>query len=126
MARQTRAERRARRQQQEAQAAPDSASPSSGGVAQRARVRKAQARPVEQEMGQTSSRPTEEKGGFLRGGFVRFVGECWGELKKVEWPTQAHTIQATVVVLIACIVVGAYIWVADVVFKHLVQDVLLR
>jgi hypothetical protein len=29
-------------------------------------------------------------------------------------------------VLIACIIVGTYIWLADVVFKRLVEDVFLR
>ena len=56
----------------------------------------------------------------------RFIFESWGELKKVEWPTQSHVIQGTLVVLIACAIVGTYIWVADLVFKNFVQNVLLR
>ncbi len=61
-----------------------------------------------------------------RGGPIRFVAECWGELRKVEWPSQNHTIQGTIVVLMACIIMGTFIWVADIVSKHLVQDLLLR
>jgi len=34
--------------------------------------------------------------------------------------------QGTVVVLVACVIVGTFIFVADIAFKHLVQDVLLR
>ena len=34
-------------------------------------------------------------------GFRRFFVESWGELRKVEWPSQSHVIQGTVVVLIA-------------------------
>jgi preprotein translocase subunit SecE len=57
-----------------------------------------------------------------RGGFVR---ESIAELKKVEWPTRAQVIQATIVVIIACIIVGAYLWGADQILKPFVRDVLL-
>ena len=56
---------------------------------------------------------------------MQFVSESWGELKKVEWPTQKQVIQATVVVLIACTIVGVYLWAADLVFKPLVEKVFL-
>ena len=111
MARQTRSQRRARRQAQA----------ESGGIAQRARARQAQVRPAQQPAKtQTGAKRREESG------VRRFLGESWGELKKVEWPTQKHVIQGTVVVLIACIIVGTYIWISDVVFKRLVEDVFLR
>ena len=54
------------------------------------------------------------------------VGESIAELKKVEWPGQPQLIQGTAVVLIACVIVGAYLWVADLVFKPFVRDVLLK
>ena len=57
------------------------------------------------------------------GGFRRFVAESWAELKKVEWPTQNQLIQGVVVVLIACLIVGIFLWGADLVFKRLVQNV---
>ena len=57
-----------------------------------------------------------------RGGFVR---ESVAELKKVEWPTRAQVIQGTIVVIIACVIVGAYLWGADQIFKPFVRDVLL-
>jgi len=53
-----------------------------------------------------------------------FVAESWAELKKVEWPSQNQVIQGTVVVLIACIVVGAYLYLNDTVWKHVVSKVL--
>jgi preprotein translocase subunit SecE len=56
---------------------------------------------------------------------AQFVSECLGELKKVEWPNQKQVIQATVVVLVACIIVGTYLWLADLVFKPLVEKVFL-
>jgi preprotein translocase subunit SecE len=60
--------------------------------------------------------------GRRRGGFIR---ESWAELNKVDWPTRSQTIQGTIVVLIACIVVGAYLWGLDQVIQPFVRDVLL-
>jgi preprotein translocase SecE subunit len=54
-----------------------------------------------------------------------FVSEAWAELKKVEWPGQAQVIQGTVVVLIACVVVGTFLYVNDFVWKHVVSNILL-
>jgi preprotein translocase subunit SecE len=54
-----------------------------------------------------------------------FVAESWAELKKVEWPSQNQVIQGTVVVLVACIVVGLYLYVNDQVWKQVVSKVLL-
>ena len=111
MAKQTRAQRRARRQQQ---------AEATGGVSQRARSRQAQIRPAQQVKSQTgSARSVPGSGG------KRFISESIGELKKVEWPSQAQVIQGVVVVLIACVIVGFYLWVADQAFRHLVQDVFL-
>jgi preprotein translocase SecE subunit len=59
-------------------------------------------------------------------GFKNFVGESWAELKKVEWPGQSQLIQGVVVVLVACIVVGLYLYGADLIWKRFVQHVLLR
>ena len=111
MARQTRSQRRARR---EAQAQSASAQ-QSGGVAQRARSRQQQVRPSQQ--------PAKSQSGSqrTRGGARGFVAESWAELRKVEWPGQSQVIQATIVVLIACIVVGAFLYAADTVWKPVVQ-----
>jgi preprotein translocase subunit SecE len=54
-----------------------------------------------------------------------FIRESWEELHKVEWPTQSQVIQGTVVVLVACIIVGIYLWGADQIFRRLVQQVFL-
>ena len=59
------------------------------------------------------------------GGFRRFVGESIAELKKVEWPSQSQVIQGTIVVIIACGIVGLYLWIADLIFKPFVRDILL-
>jgi preprotein translocase subunit SecE len=110
VARQTRQQRRARRQQAE------------GGepkLAQRARARQQQIRPASQpQKQQTGRREPAQRGKFVR--------ECWAELKKVEWPGRNQVVQGTVVVIIACAIVGAYLWVVDLGFKNLVENVLLR
>jgi preprotein translocase subunit SecE len=68
---------------------------------------------------QPPNRPTAEE---HRSNF--FV-ESWGELKKVEWPGQSQVIQGTVVVLVACLVVGVFLYVNDTVWKQVVQKVFL-
>ena len=55
-----------------------------------------------------------------------FVRESWEELQKVEWPTQSQVVQGTVVVLIACIIVGTFLWLNDELWRYVVQHVLLR
>ena len=55
----------------------------------------------------------------------RFIKECWGELQKVEWPSRAQVIQGTVVVIIACVIVGTFLYTADQFFKPFVRNVLL-
>jgi preprotein translocase subunit SecE len=54
-----------------------------------------------------------------------FIAESWAELKKVEWPGQNQVIQGTVVVLIACLVVGTFLYINDQVWKYVVSKILL-
>jgi preprotein translocase subunit SecE len=54
-----------------------------------------------------------------------FFAESWAELKKVDWPGQSQVIQGTVVVLIACLVVGTYLYLNDIVWKHVVSKIFL-
>jgi len=115
VARQTRSQRRARREAQQA---------SSAGAPPRAR------RPVGgggQEPGgdrtpAPAPTPREQE---RRGGPINFIRESWAELKKVEWPGQAQLVQGVAVVLIACVIVGSYLFAADQVFKRFVENVLL-
>jgi preprotein translocase subunit SecE len=116
MARQTRAQRRARRAQMgpanEAALPGGPPAPPRGRLTARAG---AGARPE----------PVREPRTLPGSGGRRFIAESWAELKKVEWPTQNQLIQGVVVVLIACLIVGVFLWGADLVFKRLVQDVFL-
>ena len=113
MARNTRQRRRQRRRAQSGEQQQS--------VSQRARTRQQQVRPAAQvPKTQTGARR------MPGGGFRRFVGEAIAELKKVEWPSQAQVMQGTIVVIIACAIVGAYLWVADLSFKPFVRDILLK
>ena len=55
----------------------------------------------------------------------RFVGESAAELKKVEWPNQSQVVQGTVVVIVACVIVGTYLWLNDQVWKQFVAKVIV-
>ncbi len=57
---------------------------------------------------------------------LRFVQEAVAELKKVEWPNQQAVISGTIVVIVACLIVGTYLWANDELWRYVVQHVLLR
>ena len=123
MARNTRQRRRQRRRAQGGAAAggAEQAQPQEKSVSQRARARQQAVRPSAQpQKSQTGSRRVPGSG------FRRFVTESWAELKKVEWPTQKAVVSGTAVVLIACAIVGAYLYLNDTVWHYVVQHVLLR
>ena len=105
MARETRKQRRA------ARAAADGAA--AGRRSRQLQVRPAQ-QPVKQQIGRKAQQP--------RGQFIR---ECIAELRKVDWPNRAQTFQGTVVVIIACAIVGFYLWGLDQIIRPLVDRVLL-
>jgi preprotein translocase subunit SecE len=114
----SRAQRRAQRRQREAAGAGAGA----GGAAadasfsQRARSRQAQVRPAQQQSrGQTGRREIQ------RGSFVR---ESVAELRKVDWPDQKQVTTGSVVVIIACAIVGAYLWVNDLIWQRVVEAIL--
>jgi preprotein translocase SecE subunit len=43
----------------------------------------------------------------------------------VEWPNRNQLVQGTLAVIVACAIVGAYLWIADQTFSKLVERVLL-
>ena len=57
---------------------------------------------------------------------LRFFQESWAELRKVEWPNQQQVISGTAVVLIACLITGAYLYANDRLWSWFVEHVLLR
>jgi preprotein translocase SecE subunit len=106
VARPTRQARRERREQQRADGAGD-----------RARRSQAVAAPAEAE--------AQPAAVHHRGGVIGFIGECWAELQKVDWPNQKQVITGSVVVLVACTIVGTYLWVVDLIIKPLINNVLI-
>ena len=116
MARQTRQQRRARRAQSQPALAggppvrPPARPTSNGG----------------EEPARRQPRPEAEERRVPGSGPVHFVQEAWAELKKVEWPSQKAVVSGTAVVLIACVIVGAYLYLNDTVWQYVVQHVLLR
>ena len=118
MARPSRQERRERRAQQPALAGAGAppAQPPARPTAQGGRGR------GEGEPERRPRQSTESRGG----GPFRFFQESYGELRKVEWPDQKAVISGTVVVIVACVIVGAFLWLNDELWKYVVQHVLLR
>jgi preprotein translocase SecE subunit len=113
VARQTRSERRARRAAQAESRAALERSPQ-------------QRQPQQQQQARPAAAPAHVDGRHVPGeGGKRFISESWAELKKVDWPGQHQLVQGTAVVLIACLVTGAYLFLADELFRRLVQHVLL-
>ncbi len=105
MARETRKQRRAARAEAD-------------GAGAGRRGRQVQVRPAQQPVKQQTGRRAQQQ----RGQFVR---ESAAELRKVDWPSRAQTFQGVIVVIIACVIVGAYLWGLDQMFRPLVDRVLL-
>ena len=61
-----------------------------------------------------------------RGGprFWQFLKACWAELQRVQWPDRQQTVQATAVVLGFVVVAGAYLGIADIAAKKLMEFIL--
>jgi len=115
MAKQTRQQRRERRAQQQPALA--------GGPPPRTPP----PRPTANGDAEPSRRePRSDERHIPGSGPIRFVQESWGELKKVEWPSQKAVVSGTAVVLIACLIVGVYLYLNDTLWQYVVQHVLLR
>ena len=54
-----------------------------------------------------------------------FVKEAYGELKKVSWPSRKQTINYTIVVIVASVVVAIFLGALDMFFSSLVERFLI-
>ena len=71
------------------------------------------------------ARPSAQSGaGNPISRFWNFLKESVQELKKVEWPSQNQVVQGTVVVLVACVIVGTYLYVNDRIWQEVVKRIL--
>jgi preprotein translocase SecE subunit len=83
---------------------------------------------TEEEPPKQPSEPKPERRDEVRSGTpgIRFLQESWAELNKVEWPNQQQLISGTAVVIMACLITGAYLYLNDQVWQWVVQHVFLR
>ena len=125
MARNTRQQRRARRRENAAaapNAGPEQAQSPESVQPARPAPQRARERPPRDTRPERAPKPQPQREPRKRGSFVR---ESWAELNKVEWPGRSQVIAGTVAVIIACVIVGAYLWVADLAIQRVVERVLI-
>ena len=95
-----------------------------GEIRSERQARRAQRR--EQAEARRANRPAQPRSAAAHEERRRnFVSESLAELKKVEWPGQNQVIQGTVVVLVACAIVGVYLWLNDQLWKQVVEKIFL-
>jgi preprotein translocase subunit SecE len=117
--------RETRRQRRDARRAAGEQS-GGGGIPRPPRLRTAEAAGPGDGGGSFEAAPAPvlaQRAGKRRFSFFR---ESVAELKKVEWPSRAQVVQGTVVVLIACAIVGVFLYGADQALRPFVQHVLLN
>ena len=56
-----------------------------------------------------------------RGRVINFLVQVWAELRRVQWPTRSQVTQATAVVVVFCLIAGAYLGIWDYVFNKLIK-----
>jgi preprotein translocase SecE subunit len=70
--------------------------------------------------------PEQAPGARIRGPrrAIAFLRASWAELQRVQWPDRRQVTQATAVVLGFVIIAGAYLGLADLVAKEIVEFIL--
>ncbi len=53
-----------------------------------------------------------------------FIEESWDELQKVTWPDYDQLKNATIVVIVFCIIISAMIWAMDGVIRVLIDAIM--
>jgi len=75
------------------------------------------------------ARVSTNKGIRPRFGFIgsrfKFIGDVFGELKKVMWPTRQELLRLTVMVLLTCAICAVILGLFDWGFNKLVMDVFI-
>jgi preprotein translocase SecE subunit len=66
----------------------------------------------------------KEKEPRKRGRVANFLVQVWAELRRVQWPDRNQVTQATGVVVVFCLIAGAYLALWDFVFSKLVTSIL--
>ena len=50
-----------------------------------------------------------------------FIEESWAELQKVTWPDWEQLQNATLVVIVFCLIISAIIWLMDVTVRNVID-----
>jgi preprotein translocase SecE subunit len=53
-----------------------------------------------------------------------FVQECWIELQRVTWPDWAQLKNATLVVIVFCLIVSLIIWIMDMASRFFIDVIM--
>ena len=69
-------------------------------------------------------RPAKKREPRPRGRVVNFLVQVWAELRRVQWPDRTQVTQATTVVVVFCLIAGAYLATWDWVFSKLIKVIL--
>jgi preprotein translocase subunit SecE len=54
---------------------------------------------------------------------ISFFKECYGELKKVNWPSREDVISQTIVVVVSLLIVSGALAIIDFVFMQIVSRI---
>ena len=53
----------------------------------------------------------------------QYSGDVSKEMKKVSWPTKQQLKESTIVVIVTCVLIAAFVWVIDFAMTSFVQAI---
>jgi len=56
------------------------------------------------------------------GKIIKFLIEVKEELKKVTWPSPSQVKKATVAVIVFTLIISVYLWICDLVFSTIIDN----
>jgi preprotein translocase subunit SecE len=94
-------------------------------VAQRKKPQPEKARPEKRaekrpEKARPPARAERRRDVRSRGRIINFFIQVWAELRRVQWPDRTQVTQATGVVIVFCVIAGAYLASWDYLFSKLI------
>ena len=91
-------------------------------VAEREKARPEKPRPekARPEKARAPARAERRREVRPRGRVINFFIQVWAELRRVQWPDRAQVTQATGVVIVFCLIAGAYLAIWDYFFSKLI------
>jgi preprotein translocase SecE subunit len=90
-------------------------------VAQREKAQPEKTRPAKRpEKARPPARAERRRDVRSRGRIINFFIQVWAELRRVQWPDRTQVTQATGVVIVFCVIAGAYLASWDYLFSKLI------